>query len=204
MPKTDFKREMKHLYRASARRVSVVEVPPLNFLMIDGRGDPNTSPEYAEAIEALYAVAYALKFRIKRGRGVDYVVMPLEGLWWTDDPAHFDMDNREMWNWTAMIMQPEYVTEEMYEEVVAEVRKKKALGALDRMRLETHHEGLSVQVLHVGPYAAEGPTIARLHAYIREQGYRPSGKHHEIYLSDPRRTAPERLKTILRQPVRVG
>ncbi|RMF29018.1 MAG: hypothetical protein D6759_14725 [Chloroflexi bacterium] len=204
MPKTDFKKVLKHLYRASAKRIAVVEVPPLNFLMVDGRGDPNTSPEYAQALEALYAVAYALKFSVKRSRGVDYVVMPLEGLWWTDDPAHFDMDHREAWNWTAMIMQPEYVTEEMYEEVVAEVRRKKALGALDRMRLETYHEGLSVQVLHVGPYAAEGPTIARLHDYIREQGYRPNGKHHEIYLSDPRRTAPERLKTILRQPVRRG
>ena len=204
MTKIDFKREMKHLYRASAKRVTVVEVPPLSFLMIDGRGDPNTSPEYAEAIEALYAVAYALKFRVKRSQGVDYVVMPLEGLWWTDDPAQFNLDNREVWNWTAMIMQPDPVTEEMYEEVVAEVRKKKALGALDKMRLETYHEGLSVQVLHVGPYAAEGPTIARLHDYIRAQGYRPNGKHHEIYLSDPRRTAPERLKTILRQPVRAG
>ena len=204
MAKLDFKKELKHLYRASAKKVSLVEVPPMNFLMIDGHGDPNTSPEYAEAIEALYAVAYALKFKVKREQGIDYVVMPLEGLWWTDDPAQFDMDNRDIWKWTAMIMQPECVTAEMYRDAVAEVRKKKALSALDKMRFETYYEGLSVQILHIGPYSEEGPTIAKLHNYIEEHGYRLNGKHHEIYLSDPRRTAPERLKTILRQPVREG
>jgi len=204
MTKLDFKKEFKHLYKASTKEVSLIEVPPMNFLMIDGHGDPNTSTEYAEAIGALYAVAYALKFRVKRSIGVDYVVMPLEGLWWIDDPAQFDMDNREAWKWTSMIMQPEYVTGAMYEEAVAEVKKKKGLEALDRMRFESYQEGLSVQILHIGPYSEEGPTIAKLHDYIREHGYQLNGKHHEIYLSDPRRTAPERLKTILRQPVRKG
>ena len=202
MTKIDFKRELKHHYKPSAREVAVVEVPPMNFLMIDGSGDPNISPEYTAAIEALYAVAYALKFKVKKSKGVDYVVMPLEGLWWTDDPARFDMRDKEKWKWTAMIMQPEYVTEEMFEETLAEVREKKGLAALDKMRFETYHEGLAVQILHIGPYAAEGPTIARLQIYIREHGYQLNGKHHEIYLSDPRRTAPERLKTVLRQPVR--
>ncbi|MBW1730892.1 MAG: GyrI-like domain-containing protein [Deltaproteobacteria bacterium] len=201
MEKIDFKKELKYLYKASAKEVSVVEVPPMNFLVIEGHGDPNTSSEYMEAIEAIYPVAYALKFKVKKSKGIDYVVMLLEGLWWTDDPAQFSMDNKEIWNWTAMIMQPEHVTKEMYEEAVAEVGKKKDLRALTKMRLETYEEGLSVQILHMGPYAEEGPTIARLHDYIKDHGYRFNGKHHEIYLSDPRKTAPEKLKTILRQPV---
>ncbi len=204
MAKIDYKKELKQLYTASAKTVSLVDVPPMNFLMIDGRGDPNTSPEYAEAIEALYAVAYALKFKVRRKTGIDYVVMPLEGLWWTEDPARFTIEDKGAWLWTAMIMQPEHVTREMYGEVVAEVAEKKGLTALQRMRFERYHEGLSAQILHIGPYSEEAPTIARLHEFIREQGYQIAGKHHEIYLSDPRRTAPERLKTILRQPVQRG
>ena len=202
MSKVDFKKKLKHLYKPSAKEVSVVDVPPMNFLMIDGAGDPNISPEYKQAIEALYSLSYALKFKVKKDIGVDYVVMPLEGLWWTDDPSQFSMSNKELWKWTAMIMQPEYVTPELFEKTLAEVRRKKGLPALDKVRFETYHEGLSVQIMHIGPYAAEEPTIARLHRFIEENGYELNGKHHEIYLSDPRRTAPERLKTILRQPVR--
>lgn len=202
MSKVDFKKEMKHLYRPSAREVSVVDVPPMNFLMVDGTGDPNLSQEYQQAMEVLFSLSYALKFRVKGSIGADYVVMPLEGLWWTDDPHQFNIDNKEIWRWTAMIMQPEYVTDELFEEVRAEVRKKKDLVALDEVRFEPYHEGLSVQIMHIGPYAAEEPTIARLHRFITENGYELNGKHHEIYLSDPRRTAPEKLKTVIRQPVR--
>lgn len=202
MGKVDLKKELKHLYNPSTREVSVVDVPPMNFLMIDGAGDPNVSPEYQQAMEALFSLSYALKFRVKKETGVDYTVMPLEGLWWTDDPTQFSMSNKGIWKWTAMIMQPEYVTPELFEEVLAEVRRKKGLPALDRVRFETYHEGLSAQIMHIGPYAAEEPTVARLHRFIRDNGYELNGRHHEIYLSDPRRTAPERLRTVLRQPVR--
>lgn len=201
MERVDLKKQWKHLYSPSSRQVSVVDVPPMNFLMVDGAGDPNTSPAYREALEALYALSYTLKFQVRKSLSLDYVVMPLESLWWTDDPA-FHLEHKEAWKWTAMIAQPEPVTPEWFEEARAEVRAKTHLPALERVRLEHYHEGLSAQILHLGPYAAEGPTIARLHDFIREQGYEPSGRHHEIYLSDPRRTAPEKLRTILRQPIR--
>jgi len=202
MGKVDLKKDLKHLYNPSAKEVSVVDVPPMNFLMIDGAGDPNVSPEYQQAMETLFSLSYALKFRVKESKGIDYVVMPLEGLWWTDDPSQFSMTNKDIWKWTAMIMQPDYVTPELFEEVLAEIRRKKNLPALDRVRFEAYHEGLSVQIMHIGPYAAEEPTIARLHRFLRENGYDFNGKHHEIYLSDPRRTVPEKLKTVLRQPIR--
>lgn len=202
MSKVDLKKDLRHLYNPSAREVSVVDVPPMNFLMIDGTGDPNVSLEYQQAMEALFSLSYALKFRVKKSTGVDYTVMPLEGLWWTDDPSQFSMDNKAMWKWTAMIMQPECVTAEMVAQALDEVRGKRGIPALERVRFETYHEGLSAQIMHIGPYAAEEPTIAQLHSFIRENGYEPSGKHHEIYLSDPRKTAPEQLKTVLRQPIR--
>lgn len=200
MSTIDLKKDYKHLYNQSAKEVSVVDVPPMNFLMIDGAGDPNVSVEYQQAMEALFSLSYTLKFRVKKITGVDYAVMPLEGLWWTDN--HSQLVDKSLWKWTAMIMQPEFVTAELVAEALAEVREKKGLAALDRVRFETYHEGLSAQIMHIGPYDAEGPTIARLHSFIRESGYEPCGKHHEIYLSDPRRTAPEKLKTVLRQPVR--
>lgn len=200
MSTIDLKKDFKQLYNQSAKEVSVVDVPPMNFLMIDGAGDPNVSVEYQQAMEALFSLSYTLKFRVKKITGVDYAVMPLEGLWWTDDPSQ--LVDKGLWKWTAMIMQPEFVTAELVAEALAEVREKKGLAALDRVRFETYHEGLSAQIMHIGPYDAEGPTIARLHSFIRESGYEPWGKHHEIYLSDPRRTAPEKLKTVLRQPVR--
>lgn len=202
MAKIDLKKDLKHLYSPSAKEVSVVDVPPMNFLMVDGSGDPNTSQEYAEAIEALYALAYALKFKVKKSKGaIDYAVMPLEGLWWTDDPTQFSMSNKAIWKWTAMIMQPKYVTAEQFAGALAEVKKKKDLTALDRVRFESYHEGLSAQIMHIGPYAAEEPTITTLHSFIEENGYRLNGRHHEIYLSDPRKSAPEKLKTVLRQPI---
>ena len=204
MAKIDHKKELKHLYRPSAKQVSVVDVPAMTFLMVDGRGDPNTSLAYQQALEALYSLSYTLKFKIKKGAGVDYTVMPLEGLWWTDDPSLFSASDsdKESWSWTSMVMQPDVVTLASVEEALAEVQQKKDPPALDRVRFEAYHEGLSAQIMHIGPYAAEEPTIARLHRFIAGEGYALRGKHHEIYLSDPRRTAPERMRTVIRQPIR--
>jgi hypothetical protein len=202
MPKADVKKQLKHLYSPSAKEVSIVDVPEMGFLMIDGQGDPNTSREYQEAIETLYTVAYQLKFMVKkRDPELDYVVPPLEGLWWTEDMADFAAGNKDAWQWTAMIYQPDHVTRELFEEAVQQVREKKDPAALPLLRFEPYHEGLSVQIMHIGPYADEGPTIERLHAFAQEKGYKLRGKHHEVYLGDPRRTAPEKLKTVIRQPV---
>jgi hypothetical protein len=202
MPKVDFKKELKHLYQPSAKEVSVVDVPPMNFLMVDGQGDPNTSLEYQEAMAALYTMSYQLKFTIKaRNPDLDYTVPPLEGLWWAEDMEDFPGEDKDAWLWTAMIMAPDQVTPALFHEALEEVQKKKDLPGLPRLRLERYREGLSVQILHLGLWAEEAPTIERLHAFAREQGYRLRGKHHEIYLSDPRRTAPDKIKTVIRQPV---
>ena len=203
MAKIDFKKELKHLYRPSAKEIAVVEVPPMNFLMIDGSGDPNTAQEYQDALETLYAVSYALKFMVKKSEAaIDYVVMPLEGLWWTDDMSEFSVENKDIWKWTAMIMQPEYVIKELLDEALPQVEKKKNPPALSKIRFESLQEGLAVQTMHIGPYSAEGPTVQRLHDFAEEHGYELRGKHHEIYLSDPRRAAPEKMKTVIRQPVK--
>jgi hypothetical protein len=166
--------------------------------MIDGRGDPNGG-DFGDAIDALYSLSYTLKFMIKKEKAIDYPVMALEGLWWTDSGG-FDMVGRSAWHWTAMMMQPKFVSPALYRRAVEEVGRKKDIKALAKARLESFHEGLSAQIMHIGPYSAEGPTIGRLHGYIRESGGRLRGKHHEIYLGDPRRAAPSKLRTILRQP----
>ena len=202
MSKTDFKKEWKHLYRPSAKEFVVVDVPPMNFLMIDGHGDPNTAQEYQDAVEALYGVAYKLKFMSKKEKGMDYIVPPMEGLWWVENMEEFTTESKSAWDWTMMIMQPDWITQEMFEEALKQVEKKKNPPALSRLRLEVYHEGLAVQIMHIGPYDAEAPTIARMHTFIDENDYEPTGKHHEIYLGDPRKVAPEKLKTVLRQPVR--
>jgi hypothetical protein len=203
MSKIDFKKELKHLYRPTAKEFVVVDVPPMNFLMIDGHGDPNTAQEYQDAVEALYAVSYKLKFTSKKELGKDYVVPPLEGLWWAEDMETFTTKrDKSTWDWTMMVMQPEWITQEMVGEAAKQVEKK-GLPALSKLHLETYHEGLAVQILHIGSYDDEGPTIAKMHhQFMPENGYEPAGKHHEIYLSDPRKVAPEKLKTVLRQPVR--
>lgn len=201
MKRIDYKRELRELY-APGGEPAIVSVPCLAYLMIDGHGDPNTAPEYTEAVEALYTVAYAAKFAVKRAPdGIDYGVMPLEGLWWTPDMSKFTTQDKSAWDWTMMIMQPDQVTTVVFEDARTKATKKKSLDAISRVRLERLTEGLAAQIRHVGPYDAEGPTIERLHAFITEQGYERAGKHHEIYLSDPRRAAPEKMKTILRQPV---
>jgi hypothetical protein len=202
MPKTDFKKTLKHLYNPP-RKFTLVEVPEMQFLMIDGHGDPNTAQEYKDAVEALYAVAYKVKFASKKALGQDYTVPPLEGLWWAADMATFVSRDKSAWDWTMMIMQPDWITAQMVEEAVQQVAKSKDLPALPKLRLGTYHEGLSVQIMHVGSYDDEAPTIAKLHnEFLPENGLTEAGKHHEIYLSDPRRTAPEKLKTVLRQPVK--
>lgn len=202
MAKTDFRKELKHLYLPPANRFVVTDVPPMQFLMIDGYGDPNTSPQYAAAIEALYGTAYKIKFLSKAG-GQDYVVPPLEGLWWAEDMDVFTTSrDKSAWHWTMMIMQPDWITPEMLAEAVEMVSKRSDSPVVRALRLETYHEGLSVQTLHIGTYDEEGPVLHRMHhEFIPQNGYEPRGKHHEVYLSDPRRVAPEKLKTVLRQPV---
>ena len=201
MTKLDLKKEFREFYNPSSKKCAIVDVPEMQFLMVDGSGDPNTSVAYSQALEALYGMSYTLKFFSKLTLGIDYVVMALEGLWWTEDMADFSEDDKDAWDWTAMIMQPDHLTAGHVETARGELRSKKNPPALDKLRFERFHEGLSVQIMHLGPYADEAPTIRGLHAFATEQGYRLRGKHHEIYLSDPRRTAPERLRTVIRQPV---
>lgn len=201
MEKIDLKKELKQLYQASAKEVVAVDVPAMNYLMIDGEGDPNTSPAYAAAVEALFMVAYAAKFLVKKGAAaIDYAVMPLEGLWWADDMSCFVSGDKSQWKWTMMIMQPPCVSREIIDRAIAEVAAKKRPTAISRLRFEPFSEGRCAQILHVGPFADEGPTIERLHRFIAARGKR-IGKHHEIYLSDIRKAAPAKWKTILRQPM---
>lgn len=203
MPKIDFKKELKHLYRPSAKQFEVVDIPEMNFLMVDGHGNPNTAQTYKEAVEALYAVAYKLKFMSKKSLGNDFVVPPLEGLWWAKDMEAFVIGKKDDWDWTMMIMQPEWITQEIFEEGSALVKKAKNPPALSKMQLQSYDEGLSIQIMHFGSYDDEAPTLAKLHnEFIPKNNYTLSGKHHEIYLSDPRKVKPEKLKTVLRQPVR--
>jgi hypothetical protein len=202
--KIDYKRELRELYAPGGEPV-LVHVPELGYSMIDGRGDPNTAPEFSAAVEALFTVAYVAKFAVKRApEGIDFGVMPLEGMFWTLGSSTFRPEDKSAWAWTMMIMQPGHVTPAVFDEARATATKKKSLEAIGRVRLERFAEGPAAQILHTGPYAAEGPTIQRLYAFIAGQGYERTGKHHEIYLSDPRRAAPEKMKTIIRQPVSRG
>jgi len=203
MEKLDLKKQWKNLYQSKPGALVEVTVPPLSYLMVDGEGDPNTSAAFQQAIEALYSLSYTLKFSLKKSpRPVDYGVMPLEGLWWADDPRAFHQADQSAWKWTAMILQPEFISKTQVDTAFEEVRKKKNPPALERVRFECLEEGDAVQVLYTGPFSQEGPTIQRMHDFIHAAGKELYGKHHEIYLSDPRRTAPEKLKTILRQPMR--
>ena len=204
LEKIDLKKEFKSLYNPSAKEVAIVEVPKMNFLMIDGSGDPNTSQEYKDAIEALFSLSYTLKFMIKKTDKVDYSVMPLEGLWWADDMSNMSfVKDKSKWKWTAMIMQPEYVTKESVAKAIEELKKKKVMPALSKTRFESFHEGSAAQIMYFGPFSNEGPAIQNIHKFIRKNEGTLTGKHHEIYLSDPRRLAPEKLKTVLRQPMKI-
>ncbi|MCK9408537.1 MAG: GyrI-like domain-containing protein [Bacteroidetes bacterium] len=202
MKKIDYKKEFHSLYTPSTKSISIVEVPSMSYVLIDGKGDPNTVKEYGEAVEALYIVSYTIKFFYKKQKnGIDYTVLPLEGLWWVPNMEQFSSKKKEDWLWRMMIMQPEFVTAEVFKNAVEIVRQKKNPVALDKLTFGTYDEGKCAQILHVGPYSAEGPTIDRLHTFIAKQGYTRTGKHHEIYLNDPRKSASEKLKTIIRQPV---
>ena len=202
MKKIDYKKELNYLYKPSAKKVEIVEVPQMNFLMIDGEGDPNTSQSFQDAIDVLYPLSYAIKFMIKRGEiGIDYGVLPLEGLWWADDMSSFSIENKDNWKWTLMIMQPELITKETVEKATEEVRKKKNPFALPLVRFESFKEGKAAQIMHIGPFSEEGPTVEKVYSFIEDNGSQRLGKHHEIYLSDIRRAAPEKWKTIIRQPM---
>lgn len=201
MDKIDFKKELKHLYRPSAKEVVEVDVPTMNYLMADGEGDPNTAQAYSDAVEALFSVSYAVKFMVKKGESaIDYAVMPLEGLWWADDMSRFTTADRSNWKWTMMIMQPSFAAPEIIDDAIAAVRKKKNPAAISKLRLEEFSEGRCAQILHIGPFSEEGPTIAKVHRFVESRS-RLTGKHHEIYLSDIRRADPSKWKTIIRQPM---
>lgn len=202
MTKVDFKKTLNYLYNPP-QEFGTVDVPEMQFIMVDGHGDPNTAPEYKDAVEALFAVAYKMKFVSKETLEKDYTVPPLEGLWWAEDMETFLTREKSAWDWTMMIMTPDWITTKIFDDAVAQVRKAKNPAALDKVRLERYAEGLSVQIMHVGSYDDEGPVLAKMHdEFIPEFGFEENGKHHEIYLSDPRRVAPEKLKTVLRQPIK--
>ena len=202
MPAYDVKKDRADLY-SPGRDFAVVDVPEMAFLAVDGHGDPNTAPAYRAAVEALYTASYAARAVARAELGRVHVVAPLEGLWTAEDLTVFTARDKSAWNWTMMIAQPDWLTPAMVDEALAAAaRKKRAQAALGLVRFERYAEGRSVQILHVGSYDDEGPTLARLHGeYLPGNGLVPTGRHHEVYLSDPRRTEPARLRTILRQPV---
>jgi hypothetical protein len=201
MEKIDLKKELKHLYHPSAKEVVQVEVPTMNYLMLDGEGDPNASQTYADAVESLFMVSYAVKFIVKKGElAIDYGVMPLESLWWADDMTAFSMQEKSKWKWTAMLMQPSFVTAEIIAQASADVKKKKNPASLSNIRFESFCEGTCAQMMHIGPFSEEGLVIEKVHQFITSRG-QLRGKHHEIYLSDIRKAHPSKWKTIIRQPM---
>ena len=201
MKKIDLKKDLKHLYQPSAKEVVLVDVPAMCYLMVDGEGDPNASKAFSDAVEALYSVSYTLKFAVKKGPlAIDYGVMPLEGLWWADDMSKFSTEDKSSWKWTLMIMQPDFITKEMVDAAISEVRKKKNPTAISGIRFEALSEGKCAQILHIGPFSEEGPTVEKVYQFIAVRGSLV-GKHHEIYLSDTRKAVPAKWKTIIRQPM---
>jgi len=203
MNKLDLKKEFKEYYNPTAKDVTLINVPEMNFIMIDGQGAPE-SPQFQKAIEALYPIAYTVKFDKKKKESIDYPVMALEGLWWAEDMSDFDPEkgDRNKWMWTLMIMQPDIVTAADIETAREASVKKKPNPALEKVRLQSYAEGKSAQIMHVGPFSEEGPNVQRIHQRIQEIGGVPFGKHHEIYLSDFRRVDPVKMRTVLRQPYR--
>jgi hypothetical protein len=202
MDKIDLKKKYKSLYSPSTREFEIVEVPPLHYLMIDGHGDPSTSARLIDATQTLFGLSYTLKFHIKKTQGLDYTVMGSEGLWWMPDMSQFSVEKKADWDWTLMIMQPDFITQALVEEAKSQAIAKGKAPLAAETRFEVFNEGPSVQIMYFGAYADEAPVIARMHQWINDQGLKLTGKHHEIYLSDPRRVAPEKNRTILRQPVK--
>ncbi len=203
MKKLDLKKELKHLYNPTSGKPVIVEVPRMNFIMIDGEGDPNTSETFQKALEVLYGISYTIKFASKKELEVDYPVMALEGLWWGTPKGltRFTPDDKAEWKWTLMMMQPDHISDEFFEKQKEVLREKKDPSMIDDVRYESFEEGLAVQQMHIGPYSEEWRTVEPMHSWAEEQGYQLIGKHHEIYIGDPRRAAPEKLKTVLRHPI---
>lgn len=207
MKKLDLRKKYKALYLPSAKKVEVVDVPDFQFVMIDGRIEkgqgPGTSPAFQEAMQVLYGAAFTLKFmsKLRKKNAVDYPVMALEALWWVKD-GRFDITKPDNWCWRAMIMQPDHITAEMFTEALGKIRQKRPSASVGKLRLKRFYEGLCIQTMHIGPYATEPATLERMQAYAAENGYAMQNEHHEIYLGDPRRAAPEKLKTVLRHAVK--
>jgi hypothetical protein len=202
MAKGGLSKALQELYFPPMDKPVAVDVPAMNFVMVDGVGDPNTSKDFQEALGALYTVAYTMKFMFKKGsKERSHVVMPLEALWWKDDMEDFFKADKSTWQWTAMIMQPEFVTEDLYKKAREEAKRKKNPPGLEKLRFERFEEGISAQIMHIGPYSAERPNIEKVHKFIYDSGHKLRGKHHEIYLGDPRRAKPEKFKTVIRQPM---
>jgi hypothetical protein len=201
MQRVDYKDEFRSLYRPSGEEPTLVEVPPFEYLMVDGAGDPNTSESFQDAVETLYPLAYEIRSLVKSRQELAMVVMPLEGLWWADDESAFTEGRKDDWEFTLLVMQPDPVTESLVAEARERLADARDLPALSEVRFDTYEEGLAAQILHVGSFETEGPTVERLHAFVREEGYGLRGTHHEVYLSDMRRTDPEKLRTVIRQPV---
>ncbi|MFQ5943382.1 MAG: GyrI-like domain-containing protein [Anaerolineales bacterium] len=206
MKKIDLKKELKHLYLPSAKEVVIVDVPAFNFIMMDGMMPagvhPGDSPEYVDSLTALYGISYGLKFKskLREVNPIDYTVMALEGLWWVES-GDFEFGKMEPWFFTSMMLQPDHITQEMYAEARDELQHKKPDLYVDSLRFDRFEEGRCIQIMHVGPYSDEPRTLAKMEAFMKENGYRFRGKHHEIYIGDPRRAKPENLKTVLRHPV---
>jgi hypothetical protein len=209
MEKLDLRKQYKHLYLPSAKIIDVVDVPSFKFIMIDGvvrKGEKvDQSQDFTQAMEAMYGMSYTLKFasKLRKENPIDYTVMALEALWWVANDD-FEFGKPDDWLFTAMMMQPEHITQEMFDQALAQLERKRPGPALRKLRFENFREGLSIQVMHLGPYSAEPATIDWMKTFMKENGYMRNGKHHEIYLGDPRRADPAKLKTVLRQPVKKG
>ncbi|WP_461204668.1 GyrI-like domain-containing protein [Clostridium sp. DL1XJH146] len=201
MEKIDYKKELSQLYKPRKGTMRLVDVPKMKYLMVDGEGNPNTSEDFKKCVEAMYSLAYSIKF-ISKEKGQDYVVMPLEGLWYADDLDSFVKDEKGKWKWTLIIMQPENIGNEIFEIAKEKAKKKKKFEKIDEIRFDIFDEGMAAQRLYIGDYSEEKEAIAELHEFIKENGLEKVLYHHEIYLSDARKTDPEKLKTILRQPCR--
>ncbi|MCP5051436.1 MAG: hypothetical protein GY940_29990 [bacterium] len=206
-PTFDVKKEYKYLYSPSAKKPEIVDVPAFKYIMVDGKGDPNTSGEFEQTVQLLYGLAYTIRFMLKKDEKEPLVfkVPPLAGLWDAEDMASFTQEGRkDEWQWTLMVLMPDRVTNDVFAQGKEELIKKKNPPLTDRVRFDVYEEGKSAQMMHLGPYKNEGPTIATLHSFLKEQGYTFNGRHHEIYLGDPRKSDPAKLKTIIRQPIKKG
>jgi hypothetical protein len=206
MDNLDLKKELKQLYAPSTKEVAVVDMPAMHYLMVDGAGNPNTAPTYRQTVEALFPLAYSVR-AICKAAGQSFTVMPLEGLWWFKGQPITDFvmteADKDRFLWTMMILMPDFVDADLVAQARQSVAAKQdAPVLLDDVRFAAFDEGQAVQIMHIGPYADEGPNIKKLHDHIASQGWALSGKHHEIYLSDPRKAAPEKLRTVIRQPFR--